>query len=317
MGTLIRGIIDEKWRQNAVRDAARLRAQAVPQGVEVREGLAYLPGGHPMHTLNLYRPEGASGLLPTVVDIHGGGWMYGDRGLNRNYCMALAAQGYAVMGMSYRLLPETDLQGQVQDVFASLHWLEDHGEEHGFDLSRILLAGDSAGGHLAGLAACIQKSRALQALYGVEPLSHGITALAIAHGVCDLYRFAFLKPPLDQAVTREYQKMFFGPRWRMSPLYGHASFEDTAPGLDLPPILVIASEPDRYYRQSRRLIRWLDRSNLEHQVILWRRSQGERLTHVFEVGYWDWPESQETNRRMLDFFDRAAGLGSPSVTASP
>ena len=124
---MIRGIIDEKWRQNAVRDAARLRAQAVPQGVEVREGLAYLPGGHPMHTLNLYRPEGASGPLPTVVDIHGGGWMYGDRGLNRNYCMALAAQGYAVMGMSYRLLPETDLQGQVQDVFASLHWLEDHG----------------------------------------------------------------------------------------------------------------------------------------------------------------------------------------------
>ena len=42
-------------------------------------------------------------------------------------------------------------------------------------------------------------------------------------------------------------------------------------------------------------------------MILWKREQGEQLTHVFEVGWWDWPESQETNRRMLDFFDRGSG----------
>lgn len=307
MGYLTRMLIEKKWRENGRRDALRLARQPRPEGVAVETGLAYLPDGDPMHTLNLYRPEGAQGPLPTVVDIHGGGWMYGDRELNRNYCMALAAQGYAVMGMSYRLLPQVDLRGQVQDVFASLRWLEEHGGEHGFDLSRILLTGDSAGGHLAGLTACIQKSPALQALYGVQPLKRELTALAIAHGVCDVYRFAFLRPPFDQAVSREYQKLLFGPRWKLSPLYGHASFEDTAPGLDLPPILVIASEPDRYYRQSRRLIEYLDRSPWEHEVILWKREQGERLTHVFEVGWWDWPESRETNRRMLDFFDRAAG----------
>ena len=51
---------------------------------------------------------------------------------------------------------------------------------------------------------------------------------------------------------------------------------------------------------------YLDRSPWEHEVILWRRERGERLTHVFEVGWWDWPESRETNRRMLDFFDRVS-----------
>ena len=306
MGYLIRAMIDRKWRENGRRDAFRLSRQALPEGVAVKAGLPYRPDGCPLHALNLYRPEGAGGPLPTVIDIHGGGWMYGDRELNRPYCMALAAQGYAVMGMSYRLLPQVELRGQVQDIFASLHWLEEHGAEHGFDLSKILLTGDSAGGHLAGLAACIQKSRALQVLYGVEPFSHSFTALAIAHGVCDVYRFSFLRAPLDQAVTREYQKMFFGPRWKLAPIYGHASFEDTAPGLDLPPILVIASEPDRYYRQSRRLLEFLDRSPWEHEAIVWKREQGERLTHVFEVSQWDWPESRETNRRMLEFFDQAA-----------
>ena len=106
MGYLTRMLIEKKWRENGRKDALRLARQPRPEGVAAEAGLAYLPDGDPMHTLNLYRPEGAQGPLPTVVDIHGGGWMYGDRELNRNYCMALAAQGYAVMGMSYRLLPQ-------------------------------------------------------------------------------------------------------------------------------------------------------------------------------------------------------------------
>lgn len=150
MGRLIRRMIQRKWDGNTQRDAIRLDSQTPPQGVEVWEGLPYEEDGHPMHTLNLYRPAGVYGPLPTVVDIHGGGWMYGDRQLNRNYCMYLASRGYAVMGMSYRLVPEVTVAGQVQDVFASLHWLAEHSTEYGFDLSRVLLTGDSAGGHLTG-----------------------------------------------------------------------------------------------------------------------------------------------------------------------
>ena len=213
----------------------------------------------------------------------------------------------------YRLLPEVDLRGQIQDVFASFHWLERHAGTYGLDLDRICLTGDSAGGHLAGLAACIQLDSSLQELYGAVPLAHPFRALAIAHGVCDVYRFNFLKPHLDRAVTREYLRMLFGPAGPASPLWGRASFEDTAPGLPLPPILVIASEPDRYYRQSRRLIDWLDRSPLEHETLHWTRAQGERLTHVFEVSHWDWPESRETNDRTLDFFRRACSA--PEQTA--
>ena len=304
MGRFIRRLIHRKWAGNAKRDRLRLAAQPLPQGVEAREGLPYLDDGHPMHTLNLYRPAGASGPLPTVVDIHGGGWMYGDRQLNRAYCMYLASRGYAVMGMSYRLVPEVTVAGQVQDLFASLGWLAAHGAEYGFDLSRVLLTGDSAGGHLAGLTACVQLSPGLQALYQVRPLPFSFSALAIAHGVCDVYRFRLFSPLLDRALTREYLHLLLGRPWRRSPLRGHVSFEDTAPGLPLPPILVIASEPDRYYAQSRRLIQSLDASPIPHQVIHWSRKDSPRATHVFEVGWWDWPESRDTNDRTLAFFDR-------------
>ena len=81
MGFFIRSLIRRKWEGNRRRDQMRLSSQPLPQGVEVRPGIPYLEDGDPMHTLNLYRPAGVSGPLPTIVDIHGGGWMYGDREL--------------------------------------------------------------------------------------------------------------------------------------------------------------------------------------------------------------------------------------------
>ena len=304
MGFFIRSLIRRKWEGNRRRDQMRLSSQPLPQGVEVRPGIPYLEDGDPMHTLNLYRPAGVSGPLPTIVDIHGGGWMYGDRELNRAYCMYLASQGYAVMGMSYRLVPQTDISGQIRDVFASLEWLAAHGAEYGFDLSKLLLTGDSAGGHLAALTACVQLDPKLQKLYRVSPLPLRITALAIAHGVCDVYRFRLFTPLTDRAVTREYLDLMLGRPWQSSPLRGHVSFADTAPGLPLPPILVISSEADRYYAQSQHLIRCLEHSAIPHELIHWSREKSPRTTHVFEVGWWDWDESRETNDRMLDFFRR-------------
>ena len=68
MGYLTRMLIEKKWRENGRKDALRLARQPRPEGVAVETGLAYLPDGDPMHTLNLYRPEGARG--PSA---HGGG----------------------------------------------------------------------------------------------------------------------------------------------------------------------------------------------------------------------------------------------------
>ena len=304
MSHFIRKLIQEKWEGNRERDAIRLAGQSLPEGVQVVSGLPYHTDGHPMHTLNLYRPKQTQHLLPTVIDIHGGGWMYGDRELNKAYCMYLASQGYAVLGMSYRLIPETDLKGQIQDIFQSLHWLSQNASSYGFDLNSVLLTGDSAGGHLAGLTTCILCNPDLQSLYEVTPPPFSIDTLAIVHGVCDIYHFHFLTPVLDQAVSNEYCNMLLGTPWKQSPLCGHASFQDTALHVSLPPIFVVYSEPDLYYAQSKHLIAFLQKHHLPHQHLHWSKKQGEHLTHVFEVGWWDWAESKETNLQMLRFFDQ-------------
>ena len=99
----------------------------------------------------------------------------------------------------------------------------------------------------------------------MEPLPFAFTALAIAHGVCDVYRFRLFTPLLDRALTREYLHLMLGRPWRRSPSGAMSALTDTAPGLASAPILVIASQPDRYYAQSKRLIRYLDNSPFPHQ----------------------------------------------------
>ncbi|CAH0121555.1 hypothetical protein PAE9249_04086 [Paenibacillus sp. CECT 9249] len=150
MGFIVRQMIRRGWEQVRKQDLARIARQTPTPGVGEDVDLAYLDDGDPMHLLDIYYPAGTKGLLPTIVDIHGGGWMYGDKELNKYYCLYLAAQGFAVANISYRLLPNTDLLGQVQDIFAALHWLEKHGSQHHCDLSRFYICGDSAGGHLTG-----------------------------------------------------------------------------------------------------------------------------------------------------------------------
>ena len=72
-------------------DDMRIAKQTPPAGVSV-EVYDYLPDGDSMHRLNVYRPEEVSGKLPVIVNIHGGAWVYGDKDLNKYYCMYLASK---------------------------------------------------------------------------------------------------------------------------------------------------------------------------------------------------------------------------------
>lgn len=305
MGFIVRQMIRRGWEQVRKQDLARIARQTPTPGVAEQVDLAYLDDGDPMHLLDIYYPAGTKGLLPTIVDIHGGGWMYGDKELNKYYCLYLAAQGFAVANISYRLLPNTDLRGQVQDIFAALHWLEKHGSQHHCDLSRFYICGDSAGGHLTGLAACVQLSPELQAIYGVRPTGLHIKAIGISHGMCELSDFRRISRALGagNSVYKEMFRMFFGQKPELAACYGKASFTETAEGLDLPPVFLISSEADPLHDyHSVVLDRYLSERNILHQTKFWTKSHGKRLGHVFHVANPEWPESMESNNEMLAFF---------------
>lgn len=102
-------------------------------------------------SLDVYRPKDVEGKLPVIVDVHGGGWVYGDKELYSYYCMMLAQAGFAVVNFSYRLAPEHPYPAAVEDVMAAFDWVMAHAGQYGLDTNNLFAAGDSAGAHLLGL----------------------------------------------------------------------------------------------------------------------------------------------------------------------
>jgi acetyl esterase/lipase len=117
---------------------------------------ATLPGYRPL-TLDLYSPQLGSRPLPLVVFVHGGGWNGGDArhaGTFEDFpaqLAALAAQGYVVASVNYRLSEEAHFPAALQDVKAAIRWLRAGAASRNIDVTRVAVWGAAAGGQLAAL----------------------------------------------------------------------------------------------------------------------------------------------------------------------
>ncbi len=302
-----RFVMKQGWKIAKQGDADRIAKQMPVTEVYVESCIPYTESGDKMHQLNLYYPQGYSvqkdGKLPTVIDIHGGGLMYGDKELNQRYCEYLASKGYCVMNMSYRLLPDTDLQGMVQDIFASIHWLAMYGPKRGFDLSKVLLTGDSAGGHLASLTMCIQNSDKLQNIYQVKKLPFDFSAVVISNGVCEMHDYFNYPKSLNRHVDKEIVKMILGKQKADAPWKSYMNFSQVMKETnEFPHILIIGTENDVFYHQTCWIMENLANQKIPYEKILWKKEDGIHLGHVFHISHWEWKESKITNDKMLEFF---------------
>jgi acetyl esterase/lipase len=117
----------------------------------------------PLQGLDIYLPDNGSRPYPVLVAIHGGGFSFGDKEDGQIIpVLAGLTRGYAVVGIDYRLSPESTFPAAISDVKAAIRWLRAHAGEYGLDGSRIALWGDSAGGNLAALAGTAGDSDALR-----------------------------------------------------------------------------------------------------------------------------------------------------------
>jgi acetyl esterase/lipase len=151
----------------AARAASQKMMQAMKARMPVLRGVTAedrtIPGpqGAPDVNVRVYKPEQQSGLLPALLWIHGGGYMFGDLDQEDLTARQFAlAGGCVVVSVDYRLAPENPYPAPLEDCYAALKWLAAHSGEIGVDGSRIAIGGASAGGGLASGLALLARDRA-------------------------------------------------------------------------------------------------------------------------------------------------------------
>ena len=281
-------------------DEKREASKAPLDGVESRLDIPYLDDGHPMHTLDVFRPEGSEETLPIIIDIHGGAWFYGNKEINAYYCQHLAKYGFTVVNINYRLIREGQggtFPNNLSDVFSAFKWVCDHADEIKGDLSRVFLTGDSAGAHIACLAAIINYDPELSAELNLKT-EIDFRALALTCGVSDLEAYEKRKIP----VFKYLFKLFLGDDWKNSPYKKILTFRNTS--LNLPPVFLHTSPHDFIREDVKGFYKVLQERGVESELLYYDNEEFHQLDHVYSVLYPEWKESKETIDTLIAFFKK-------------
>ena len=131
-------------------DTAKNKGLTTPDDIERFDDIQYGPD-RKWNKLDVYRPKNAEGKLPVLIDIHGGGWVYGDKELYQFYCMELAQHGFAVVNFTYGLAPKFTFPSSMVDTDNVVKFVLENADKYGFDTSKVFFAGDSAGAHMAAM----------------------------------------------------------------------------------------------------------------------------------------------------------------------
>lgn len=178
--------------------------------VERIKNLVYSKAGGIDLRLDVYRPKGLpkDASCPTVLFVHGGGWVIGNKD-NQGKPLAhrLAAHGWVVVSMNYRLSPRFTFPDHIIDVKNALRWIREHGKEYGANPDFIVITGGSAGGHLASLAALTPNDPQYQP--GFENVDTRVQACVPFYGAYDFtdrqgyWKHSLLVPMLERLVFKK------------------------------------------------------------------------------------------------------------------
>ncbi len=209
-----------------------------PAGLEVRN--TEVAGRRGAIPVRLYCPA-AREKLPVMLYLHGGGFILGSLDSHDDVCAEIAAgAGIAVVAADYRLAPEHPFPAGFEDAVAVAGWLSAGGAGEGFDHTRLIVGGDSAGGNLSA-------ALALKAHDDGGPAIRGLVLIYPALGG-DLARGSYLEraeaPGLSTADIRYYTSIYVGPE-------GHPAHADKfayplkeTDCAGLPPAFLVACEWD-------------------------------------------------------------------------
>lgn len=223
----------------------RLRANARHEPPDVAPlALDRRYGPAASNRMDVFAPDEPA-ARPTVFWVHGGGFVGGTKNDIRSYLAVLAGRGFTTVGVGYTLAPTARYPAPVIEVATAIEHALEHADELGIDPDRIVLAGDSAGAHIAGqLGFAIADGAYAAAADLPRPIpASALRCLVLPSGVFDIGLGADARG-VPGWIVRTILWAYGGARPPLTdPRFELASLVDHVPA-DLPPVYVNAGNED-------------------------------------------------------------------------
>ena len=167
-----------------------------PKNIQVQHDIVYAT--QPNLSFDLYQDSQLQDLAarPTIVWIHGGGWIAGSKAHARGYFKLLASQGFNVIAVQYQFAPHATYPTQLQQIDQALNYITQHAEKYQLNPQQLYLAGDSAGANLASHYAALLSNPTFAQQSNLQPTIQRkqLKGLILHCGIYDLKAFVETAP---------------------------------------------------------------------------------------------------------------------------
>ena len=273
----------------SVGDYKRDKAIPLPDGITECRNISY--GSHGKWSLlDVYHPNYTTTPLPSIVSIHGGGYVYGTKEVYRRYGMDMARRGFAFVNFNYRLAPKWKFPTPLWDTNAVMEWICKNAARYHLDPGRIILVGDSAGAQLASQYAAIATNPDYAALFHMTVPDITIRALGLN---CGMYAPAAMAKG-DTGLARDY----LGPKADLTDPRLNVLDAITP---DYPPAYIATSHGDFLKANAQPMYDHLTGQGIEAQWKCYGSEGEDAVGHVFHVTI-TLPEAVACNDDEASFF---------------
>lgn len=168
----------------AIDDTSQLPTSTrIDDAIETRLNRVFAVVGERRLLMDLFIPRTASPTpRPSIVVVHGGGWLKGDKTKFRALAVRLAERGYVTAAIEYRLGYEAKFPAAIMDCNEATAFIRQNADEFGVDPNRIAAVGGSAGGHLVGLMAAGTNDKRLRMKSPLNDVSCVVNAAVVLAG---------------------------------------------------------------------------------------------------------------------------------------
>ncbi|MCR4955133.1 MAG: alpha/beta hydrolase [Lachnospiraceae bacterium] len=267
---------------------------------------------YPNSRLDIYESSVRGENKPTVIFIHGGGYIAGTKsggqpfaknnGLSK-YFLQLLKSGYNVVSVDYCYAPKYPYPTQLKQVNQALKFLKTTGSFYGLDMNRVVLEGKSAGGNIAGMLALISTNQKVADSMNLKPVlsKDNIKAVVFASALLDNTQFSTTHNFMKDYGFYQYARAAFHSNSPMESRIAKKTDIISQVTKEFPPTYLSDGNYATFYSQAQALHRRLNKLGVENTLNLYSREQ-EVLPHAYEMNmkYKSTADNQEKTIHFLN-----------------